>query len=78
LAGLAATHGFGLARNHGFVDGNKRVSLMAVYVFLALNGRELEVPETEAVDVTTGVADGSVSEDQFAAWIPSHMVRYRE
>jgi death-on-curing protein len=78
LSALAAAYGFGLAKNHGFVDGNKRVSLMAIYVFLALNGRELEAPETEALDITTGVADGSVNEDQLAAWIRSRLVKYRE
>jgi death-on-curing protein len=77
LSALAAAYGL-LAKNHGFVDGNKRVSLMAIYVFPFLNGRELEAPETEALDITTGVADGSVNEDQLAAWIRSRLVKYRE
>src|SRR5690606_25592941 len=45
---LAAAYGYGLARNHGYVDGNKRVAFMALYVFLSLNGLELEVPEAAA------------------------------
>ena len=62
LADLAAAYGYGLARNHGFVDGNKRVALMATYIFLALNGRELNTREPETVTIMTEVAAGSVSE----------------
>ena len=77
LAVLAAGYGYGLSRNHGFLDGNKRVALMSIYVFLALNGRELNASETAAVDVMTGVADGSLSEVQLVEWIREHSVRYR-
>jgi len=77
LAGLAAAYGFGMSRNHGFVDGNKRIALMSIYVFLVLNGRELTAPETSAYDIMMGVADGSVSEEQLAAWIREHSARYR-
>ena len=77
LAALAAAYGWGLARNHGFVDGPKRVALMATYVFLVINGQELDVPEPEAVAVMLGVADGSLSESRFATWIRRHLVRLR-
>ncbi|MGH7467993.1 MAG: type II toxin-antitoxin system death-on-curing family toxin [Longimicrobiales bacterium] len=77
LAALAAAYGFGLSRNHGYVDGNKRIALMSIYVFLVLNGRELNAPETGAYDIMMGVADGSVTEKQLAAWIRQHSARYR-
>jgi len=77
LAGLAAAYGFGLARNHAFFDGNKRIALMAMYVFLAINGRELEAPETEVVNVMTGTADGTINEEILAAWVRDHLTKYR-
>jgi death-on-curing protein len=77
LAALAAAYGYGLARNHGFVDGNKRVALMAIYVFLLINKFELDADEPQAVDVLVGVANGSISEDQLAGWIREHLARYR-
>ena len=52
LATLAAAYGFGLSSNHPFIDGNKRVALMAIRTFLAINGYELEATETEAVRLT--------------------------
>src|SRR5262245_48885868 len=77
LAALAAAYGFGLSRNHGFGDGNKRVALISIYVFLALNGRELNADEASAYDMMISLADGSVSEEQLAAWIREHTVRFR-
>ena len=72
---LAAAYGFGLARNHGFVDGNKRIAFMALYVFLGIHGLDLEVAEPEVVQVMTGVADGTISEEDLARWIRANMVR---
>ena len=69
LASLAAAYGFGICKNHPFVDGNKRTALMAMYAFLEVNGFELDAPEPEAVQVMLGVADGSVDEDALAGWI---------
>ena len=77
LATLAAAYGFGLSRNHGFVDGNKRIALMSIYVFLVLNGRELDTTETSAYDTMMGLADGTLSEEQLADWIRQHSSRYR-
>lgn len=74
LATLAAAYGFGIARNHPFVDDDERASLMAIYTFLAVNDFDLEAPEPEAVDMIVGLADGSVSEDDLAAWIRAHLV----
>jgi death on curing protein len=77
LADLAAAYGFGLVKNHGFLDGNKRIAFMAIYVFLAMNGRELKASETEVVNIITGAADGSIVEDELAAWIRNNLIRYR-
>lgn len=73
LATLAAACGFGIARNHPFVDGNKRAALVAVYTFLWVNGLELEAPEPEVYSMILGLADGSNSEDTLANWIRLHL-----
>lgn len=74
LATLAAAYAFGVAKNHPFVDGNKRAALVSAYTFLAVNGFELEAPEPEAMTVILGTADGSVSEEDLASWIRSHLI----
>jgi len=73
LTALAAAYGYGLASNHGFIDGNKRVAFMAMYIFLGLNGYEIEATEPAVVDLMFGVADGSVSEQQLTAWLQEHV-----
>lgn len=69
LAGLAAAYAFGIARNHPFVDGNKRAALLSLIVFLGLNGVDFVVPETEAVVAIQSLAAGELSEAALAAWI---------
>jgi len=69
LASLAAAIGYGLARNHPFNDGNKRVAFVVMVVFLGLNGLDLEVPETEVVTVVSDLAAGGLSEDELAEWL---------
>jgi death-on-curing protein len=76
LARLAAEYGFGLARNHPFVDGNKRLAFVAVNVFLMLNGFEIEAPEPEVVDVILRIADGRLSRARLAAWIRNRTVPF--
>jgi death-on-curing protein len=73
LATLAAAYVFGLAKNHGYVDGNKRVAFMAGYVFLGLNGQDLEAPEPDVVRTIEGVADGRVTEAGLAEWIRANL-----
>ncbi|MCP3963491.1 MAG: type II toxin-antitoxin system death-on-curing family toxin [bacterium] len=73
LAALAAAYGYGLATNHGYNDGNKRVAFMAMYVFLGLNGWELDAPEPEVVEVVLTLADGRLDEEQLADWLRDHM-----
>ena len=74
LAMLAAEYGFGLAKNHAFLDGNKRIAFVATNVFLILNGFELEAPEPEVVETILRVADGRMTRGKFAAWIRSATV----
>ncbi len=74
LATIAASLGFGLIRNHGFIDGNKRLGLMAIYVFLWINGLELHVSEPEAAEVILAVAAGSISERRLATWIHANTI----
>ena len=69
LAALAASLGYGLCRNHGFADGNKRVAFYALAVFLDLNGFGLDVSEREAVKTILALAGGGLSEDELALWV---------
>ena len=66
---LAACYGYGFARNHVFPDGNKRVSLASIGVFLYINGFVLTATEVEAVHAINAVAAGRVSEKELASWI---------
>lgn len=74
LPELAAAYGFGLTKNHGFIDGNKRVGYMAMYVFLGINGLDIEAPEEEVVILMTGVASGELGEDELAEWLRERVV----
>jgi len=69
ICSLAAAYAWGISKNHPFVDGNKRMSLVCVYVFLGLNGHYLDAREEEAYNLMMNVADGTLSENELAAWI---------
>ena len=69
LPALAAALGYGLARNHPFNDGNKRVAFVVMAVFLGLNGLELDAPEAEVVTMMLRLADGTLAEDELTAWV---------
>lgn len=69
LERLAAAYGFGLSRNHPFVDGNKRVAVLAIAVFLALNGRRFDPAEADEVRTILSLAAGELDEDALAVWI---------
>jgi death on curing protein len=71
---LAAAYAFGLAKNHGFVDGNKRIAFAAMAVFLELNGHRLAADEAEAYAVTIDVASGELSEEDLARWLRASCV----
>ena len=62
-AAMAAAYGFGLCRGHGYRDGNKRTAFQVMYVFLRLNGRRLDAPEPEVVEVMLDVASGKLDEE---------------
>ena len=65
---LTASYSFGIAKNHPFIDGNKRVALAVGAVFLELNGFELDAPEPEAVIVFEQLAAGNIAEAELANW----------
>jgi death-on-curing protein len=69
LAELAAAYAFGIARNHPFVDGNKRTSLLALYTFLGVNGIDFAVAEADAAAMILALAAGEVSEESLVRWI---------
>lgn len=73
LTDLAAALAFGLARNHPFVDGNKRVAAVLCETFLILNGARLLASDLELYPHYLGLAEGSLSEADFAAWLRSHL-----
>ena len=77
LADLAAAYLYGLAKNHGYIDGNKRVGFTAAATFLLLNGLRLTASEPEAYDTVIGVVEGRHTEEQLAAWIRAHVVAAR-
>jgi death on curing protein len=72
LSSLAACYGFGFARNHPFVDGNKRVAFQAMYVFLGLNGLRIEAEEPEVVRLILALASGDLPESELAVWLRQH------
>jgi death-on-curing protein len=69
LAALAAAYGFGLARNHPFIDGNKRTAFTVMELFLALNGQELIADDPSCIVAILKLAEGGLSETEFADWI---------
>ena len=68
-AGLTAAYGFGIARNHPFIDGNKRTAFVCAELFLALNGYQLQAEDANCVSTMLTLAAGEISEAEFAAWL---------
>ena len=69
---LAASYGFGISRNHPFLDGNKRTSLVVAELFLELNGYELIASDAQCVTTFLQLAAGELTEDQLAEWITAN------
>lgn len=69
---LAAAYAFGLARNHPFVDGNKRTSAVVTELFLLMNGWMLDAPDGALVLMWLAIADGSRDETEIEAWLQQH------
>ena len=72
LAELAASYGFGIAKNHAFFDGNKRAAFMAIGLFLWINGHRLVAPQADAVETMLRVASGDTSQQVLAEWIATN------
>lgn len=71
---LAASYAFGIARNHAFLDGNKRTALVVCEGFLRLNGLKVVAPPEEKYLTYFRLAEGSLSEEELAAWLTPHAV----
>ena len=69
IAELGALYAISVARNHPFVDGNKRTAFAALFIFLALNGMEFEPPEVDATMGVLRLAAGEMSDDEFTQWV---------
>jgi death on curing protein len=73
IAELAAAYGFGIARNHPFIDGNKRTALASMIVFLGINGLDLDAPQETTTAMILSLAAGEITEDVLARWIAEHV-----
>jgi death-on-curing protein len=73
LASLAAAYGFGIAKNHPFIDGNKRVAFQAMYLFLGLNGLRIDATEEHVVATILALAAGELDESGLASWLREHI-----
>ncbi len=76
VADLAAAYGYGIARNHPFVDGNKRTAFVAVELFLVLNDFALNAADVDCVLTMLALAAGEIDEANFARWLREHSVGY--
>jgi death-on-curing protein len=74
LAVLAAAYAFGIARNHPFVDGNKRTAWVVANLFLDLNGHELTFDETDAIGTIERLAAGELTEEELADWLRERII----
>jgi death-on-curing protein len=72
---LAAAYAYGLAKNHPFVDGNKRIALTAAAVFLEINGWRLQAEEADAAVIFVELAAGTLPESELATWLEQHSTR---
>ena len=76
LPSLAASYGFGLIKNHPFLDGNKRIGFVAMNMFLLVNGFEVEATEPEVIAVMLQVASGTLEESGIGEWLRSVVVPF--
>jgi len=77
LPELAASYAYGVARNHPFHDGNKRIAFVTMAVFLGLNGLELDAAEPEVVAIMVALAAGEVDEAGLMTWVSSRVISHR-
>ena len=71
---LAASYAYGLAKNHAFVDGNKRAAFLSIGLFLAINGHRLKANQVDAIQTMLAVASGELDEQGLSAWIAENSV----
>jgi death-on-curing protein len=75
IVALAASYAFGLAKNHPFLDGNKRTSYVTAVLFLRVNGMDIQADEAERIQVWLDLAAGDLTEETLTAWLRSHVVK---
>lgn len=75
VASLGAAYAFGLTQNHPYNDGNKRVALVAMLTFLAINGEDVDADEDDVLTTMLALAAGRLTETELASWLRSRMVR---
>jgi death-on-curing protein len=75
LAALAAAYGYGITKNHAFVDGNKRTAFLSIGLFLSINGSRLRADQVDAIQTMLALAGGTLDEGGLAAWIRIHAER---
>ena len=73
LAELAAAYAYGVAKNHAFVDGNKRAAFLSMGLFLAINGKRLRAKQVDAIHVILALAAGELPEAELTTWIKLHV-----
>jgi death-on-curing protein len=73
LADLAASDGFGLAKNHAFLDGNKRAAFLSIGIFLSISGYKLVADQVDAIQTMLGVAGGELDERGLSAWLQENI-----
>ena len=78
VADLAASYGYGIAKNHAFVDGNKRAAFLSIGLFLAINGYRLTAHPVDAVQTILALASGELDQQGLAGWIQANMAPTRK
>ncbi len=76
ISEIAATYAYGIARNHAFIDGNKRAALVVCRLFIALNGVEFKATAADKYQIFMKLAAGEVTEEELADWLSSHSRKY--
>ena len=74
ITDCAAAYGYGIARNHPFIDGKRRTAFVCAELFLVLNGYDLSADDTDCIQTMLAVAAGDIEEAAFAAWLRAHAV----
>lgn len=78
IPALAAAYGFGVTKNHAFIDGNKRAGFLAIGLFLAINGYQLTADQVDAIETMLALASGDLKEKALAEWIARNSVKPRK